>query len=114
MLLLSEFYLHRFRLQVLLPMDTHTSSRRALKLAQEQEVAEDRRQPRNERQSSICCRDFRTKEQESEGREVVLGMLLKLLVKDKLLHSGKVPVNAELRSLRRERNEERKFNDTPF
>ena len=39
---LSEFYLDRFRLQVLLPMDTHTSSlRRALKLAQEQEVAED-------------------------------------------------------------------------
>ena len=36
------------------------------------------------------------KERESEGREVVLGTLLKLLVKDKLLHSGKVPVNAEL------------------
>ena len=72
MLLLSEFYLHRFRLQVFLPMDTHTSSRRALKLAQEQEVAEDQRQPRNERQSSTCCRDFGTKERESEGREVVL------------------------------------------
>ena len=28
---------------------------------------------------------------------------LKLLVKDKLLHSGKVPVNAELRPLRREK-----------
>ena len=36
-------------------------------------------------------------------REVVLGMLLKLPVKDKLLHSGKVPVNAELRPLRREK-----------
>ena len=47
--------------------------------------------------------EFGTKEQESEGREVVLGMLLKLLVKDKLLHSGKVPVNAELRPLRREK-----------
>ena len=34
---------------VLLPMDTHTSSRRALKLAQEQEVAEDWRRPRNKR-----------------------------------------------------------------
>ena len=42
-------------------------------------------------------RDFGTKERESEGREVVLGTLLKLLVKDKLFHSGKVPVNAELR-----------------
>ena len=27
-------------------------------------------------------------------REIVPGVLLKLLVKDKLLHSGKVPVNA--------------------
>ena len=87
MLLLSKFYLHRFRLQVLLPMDTHTSSTRALKLAQEHEVAEDWRQLRNERQSSTCCRDFGAKERESEGKEVVLGTLLKLLVKDKLLHS---------------------------
>ena len=53
-------------------MYTNTNSRRALKLAQEQEVAEDWR------------------------REVMLGTLLKLLVKDKLLHSGKVPVNKEL------------------
>ena len=41
-------------------------------------------------------------EQESEGREVVLGTLFKLLVKDKLLYNGKVPVNAELRPVRRE------------
>ena len=54
--LLSEFYLHRFRLQVLLPMDMHTSSRRTLKLAQEQEVIEDQRRPRNKRQNSTCCR----------------------------------------------------------
>ena len=35
----------------------------------------------------------------------MLGMLLKLLVKNKLhvLHSGKVPMNAELRPLRREK-----------
>ena len=56
----------------------------------------------------LPLRDFGTKERESEGREVVLGTLLKLLVKDKLLHSGKVPVNAELGPLR-ERNEEWKF-----
>ena len=31
------------------------------------------------------------------------GTLLKLLVKDKLLHSGKVPVNTELRPLRRKK-----------
>ena len=57
---------------------------------------------KRERQSSICYRDFGTKERESEGRKVVLGTLLKVLVKDKLHHSGKVPVNAELRLLRRE------------
>ena len=51
----------------------------------------------------LPLRDFGIKERESEGREVVLGMLLKLLVKDKLLHSGKVPVNAELIPLRREK-----------
>ena len=45
MLLLSEFYVNHFRLQVLLPMDTHTSSRRALKVAQDQEVVEDQRRP---------------------------------------------------------------------
>ena len=55
------------------------------------------------RQSSTCCRDFGTKERESEGREVVLGTLFILLVKDKLLYSGKVPVNVELRPLRREK-----------
>ena len=83
-------------------MDTQSSSTRTLKPAQEQEVAEDwRRGP--ERHSSTCGRDFGTKEQESEEREVVLGMLFKLLVKDKLLYNGKVPVNAELRPLRREK-----------
>ena len=51
----------------------------------------------------MCCRDFGTKERESEGREVILGTLFILLVKDKLLYSGKVPVNAELRPLRREK-----------
>ena len=84
--------------EAMLPMDTHTSSRRALKLAQEQEVAEDRRRPR-----ARVLQRLRNKGRESEGREVVLGTLLKVLVKDKLLHSGKVPVNAELRPLRREK-----------
>ena len=59
------------------------------------------------RQSSTCCRDFGIKERENEGREVVLGTLFKLLVKDKLLYNGKVPANANLRPLRR--NEEWKF-----
>ena len=50
----------------------------------------------------MCCRDFGTKERESEGKDIVLGTLLKLLVKDKLLHNGKVTMNVELRPLRRE------------
>ena len=64
MLLLSEFYLHRFSVQVLLPMDTHTSSRRAFKLAQEQEVAEDRKWPRNVTDRAQCAEE--TSEQRSE------------------------------------------------
>ena len=40
-----------------------------------------------QKQSSTCCRDCRTKERESKEREVVLGMLLRLLVKYKLLYS---------------------------
>ena len=84
-------------------MDTHTSSRRALKLAQKHKVTRDRRRPRNETHLDVLpLRDFGTKKRESEGREVMLGMLLKLLMKDKLLHSGKVPMNAELRPKERE------------
>ena len=56
MLLLSEFYLHRFRLQVLLPMDVHTSSRRAIKLVQEQEVAEDRTAQKRETELDVLQR----------------------------------------------------------
>ena len=48
----------------------------------------------------LPLRDFETKERQSEGRA---STLLKLLVKDKLFHSGKVPVNAELSPLRREK-----------
>ena len=84
-------------------MDTHTSSRRALKLAQKQEVQTLKSGDGTEMRETTCCRDFGTKERESKGREVVLGTLLKLIVKDKLLHSGKVPVNVELRPLRREK-----------
>ena len=44
---------------------------------------------KQERQSSTCCRDYGTKEQESKGREVVV---LKLLVKYKLLYSERLTV----------------------
>ena len=43
-----------------------------------------------------------TSEQRSKKAKGELGTLLKLLVKDKLLHSEKVSVNVELRPLRRE------------
>ena len=74
-----------------------------LKSAQEQE---DWRWWSNKRDRA--WRAAETTEQRSErfkskGREVVPSMLLKLLLKNKLLHSGKVPVNAELRPLRREK-----------
>ena len=55
------------------------------------------------RETELDVLDFGTKKRESEGREVVLGTLLKLQLKDKLLHIGKVPVNAELRPLSREK-----------
>ena len=83
-------------------MGTQTSFRRALKPAQKEEVTKDWRRPRNERELDMC-KKFGTKGRESEGREGVLGTLLKLLVKDKLLQSEKVPVNSELRPLRREK-----------
>ena len=74
-----------------------SSSRRALKPAQEQE---DRRWRRNQRDGARHAAE--TVEQRREGE------LLKLLVKDKLLYSGKVPMNVkewQLRPLRREKQD---------
>ena len=85
-------------------MDTQSSSRRALKPAQEQEVTEGWRPGPETRQSSMCCRDFGTKERESKGREAVLGTQFiptAQTVSEKQVYCGKVPVNAELRPLRR-------------
>ena len=82
-------------------MDTQSSSRRALKPAQEDAVAENWRQPRNETELDVLQR-LRNKGARKR-REGVLGTLFKLLVKEKLLFSGKVPVNAKLRPLRREK-----------
>ena len=48
------------------------------------------------------------KDWKSGGRRIVPGMLLKLLVKDKLPHSREVPMNAkewQLKSLRREKED---------
>ena len=44
-----------------------------------------------------CCRDSRRSERlrNGGGRGIVQGVLLKLLVKDKLSHSREVPVNAK-------------------
>ena len=86
----------------MLRMDTHTSSRRALSRNKKSLKIGDGPRKR-EGLITAALKDFGTKERECEGREVVLGMLLKLLVKDKLLHSGKVPMNAELRPLRSEK-----------
>ena len=87
-------------LQLLLPMDAQSSSRRALEPAQEQEVAAVRlRRPRNETELDVLQR-LRNKGARKRRER---GTLLKLLVKDKLFYSRKVPVNAKLRSLRREK-----------
>ena len=82
-------------------MDTQSSSRRALKPAQEQKVAEDWPAQKRDR----ARRAAETLEQRSEKAkgDRTIGMLFKLLVKEKLLYSGKVHVNAELRPLRREK-----------
>ena len=88
--LLLSFYLHRFRLQVLLSMDTQSRYRRALKPVQEREVAEDWRRPRNERDRARRAAETLKQRSEKAKGEVVLGRVLKLL-----LHSGKVPMNVE-------------------
>ena len=62
--------------------------------------------PRNETERLDVLQRLRNKgARKRSEREVVLGTLLKLLVKDKLLHNGKVPVNPELRPLRRNDSE---------
>ena len=53
------------------------------------------------RQSSTCCRDFETKEQESEGRGRTRHAA-QTISKRQALYSGKVPVNADLRPEERE------------
>ena len=65
------------------------------------EVAEDWKQARNETELDVLQR-LRNKGVRKR-REVILGMLFKMLVKEKLPYSEKVPVNAELRPLRREK-----------
>ena len=87
-------------LQLLLPTDAQSSSRRALEPAQEQEVTAGRlRWPRNETELDVLQRLWNKGARKRRER----GTLLKLLVKGKLLYSRKVPVNAKLRPLRRER-----------
>ena len=102
-----ESYLQCFRLQVVLNMDTQSNPRRALKSAQEQK---DRRHRRNERDRA--WRATETAEQRSKRltkrRERDRARrAAQLLVKRKLPHSRKVPVNAKEWQLkpRGERNE---------
>ena len=81
----------------MLPMDTKSSSRRALKPAQERKSLKIGNGP----ETRHVLQRLRNKGARKR-KEVVLGTLFKLLVKEKLPYSGKVPVNAELRPLRRE------------
>ena len=69
-------------------MDTMSSSRRVLKPAQKQEVAEDSDSPETRERAPVTFgKDFGTKKQESEGRRARARLKL-LLVKDtELLYS---------------------------
>ena len=91
-LLLQSFTFSAFLL-------TQSNPRRALKSVQEQEETEETEPDVLQRQQNKGAKGWKAA---GEGW-FMLGTLLKLLVKDKLLHSGKVPVNAELRPLRREK-----------
>jgi len=73
-------------------MDTQSNSRRALILAQKQE---DRRWRRNKRDLDMLQRQRNkgAKDWESEEKEIMPSVLLKLLVKDKLPYCRTVPVN---------------------
>ena len=95
-----EFYLQRFSLQVLLNMATRSNPRRTLKSAQEQE---DQWRRRNKRERARRVAEQKSKRLKKRQERVMSGTLLNLVVKDKLLHGGKDPVNAELIPLRREK-----------
>ena len=82
---------------------TWSNSWRAITSAQEQEDRRWRRNKRDRAQRAAETAEQRSKGWKSGGRGIMSGTLLKLLVKNKLLHSGKVPVNAELRPLMREK-----------
>ena len=89
-----EFYLQCSRLQVVLNMETHSNPRRALKSVQEQEA---RRRHRNKRDRAR--RAAETVEQRSERltkwrERDCARCAAQLLVKDKLPHMRKVPMNA--------------------
>ena len=83
-------------------MDTHTSSQAKHRL----------KNPEMRETELNVLQGLRNKGARKQREiEVVLGTLLKLLLKDKLLHSGKAPMNTELRPLRM-RNDEWQFSDT--
>ena len=77
-------------------MDAQSSSRRALEPGYGMKRL---RRPRNETELDMLQRLWNKGARKRRER----GTLVKLLVKDKLLYSRKVAVNAELRPLRREK-----------
>ena len=101
---LSEFYLHRFGLQALLPMDTHTSSlRRALKLAQEQEVAEDWEMAQKRETELDVLQALRNKGARKWRENGRARHAAQTASERQVTSQWKVPVNAELRPLRRKK-----------
>ena len=88
-------------------MPTATLEEVSNQLAQEQE---DRRWCRNERDRARCAAEI-AEQRESGGKGIVPGVLLKLLVKDKLHvpHSREVPVNVKEWQLKPPRGEQEDY-----
>ena len=85
------------------PWIPHTSSRRTLKLVQEQKSLKIGDGPETRETELDMLQGLRNKGARKRRERGRAKHLLKLIVKDKLLHSGKVPIDAELRLLRREK-----------
>ena len=79
-----------------------SSSRRTLKPAQEQEVAEDWRRPKNET-ARRAAETSKQRSDKTKGERGPTRHAVQTISKRQALYSVKVPVNAELRPLRREK-----------
>ena len=102
-----EFYLQCSRLQVVLNMETHSNQRRALKSAQEQEAWRRHRNERDRARRATETTEQRSERLTKQREKDHARCTAQLLVKDKLPHIRKVPVNAKEWQLKPEERETR-------